>query len=200
MGIFRHNEIDLSDEGLFPTAAESNEMSKEAAADREQPAAETEKDAAPLTPERTAEGEPGEAAEELLSGDELAERDAAWQTAAAEVVALWPQAKGAGRELIARMNEIGARYGDPLLWQKAPAGIMREAAIELYGLPRTRDNDYAKAAARAAREAALSEQERRSQAKAGLARGKKARRPAAPPSEEERIIAEIAEARRHSIF
>ena len=51
MGIFRHNEIDLSDEGLFSTAAESNEMSKEAAADREQPAAETEKDAAPLTPE-----------------------------------------------------------------------------------------------------------------------------------------------------
>ena len=116
------------------------------------------------------------------------------------ITASWPQAAGQGQALIAKMNEIGARYGDPLLWQRAPEGIMREAAIELFGLPRTKDNTYAKVAAEAARNAAMEEMLRRDKAKAGLAKKKGGSSPAAPPSEEEKIVAEIAKARDHRIF
>lgn len=200
MGIFRRNQIDLSDEGLALTAEESNEMPEQAAADQNGLSAEADMDG--LQQERDMEAEEGqeETSPVELSPGEKAEREAAWRQAVEKTAAQWPQAAGQGKELILKMNEIGSRYGDPLLWQKAPESIMQEAAIELFGMPVAKDNDYAGAAARAARAAVLREQDRRAAAKLGLAKARSIRRPAAPPSEEERIVAEIAGAKRRGIF
>ena len=151
----------------------------------------------PIIPKKDTSSEEQQPA---LSAEQKAEREALWQEAAASVAASWPQAMGQGQQLIAKMVEISQRYGDAQLWQRVPAGIMREAAIELYGMPLSRDNDYARIAAQSAREAALEEMNRRNQAKAGLEkrRGRQTHPPAL--TEEEKIIEQISQARGGSIF
>ena len=215
MGIFRRNQIDLSDEGLALAAAESNVI-KEAAVDQE-PAPLSGDNASSLAADSLApQGESGadeddrdgEIRPEPTDGETgqplpaavRAERETLWQEAAQAVAASWPQAMGQGQQLITKMVEISERYGDRELWQRAPEGIMREAAIELYGLPERRDNGYAKLAAQSAREAALEEMNRRNQAKAGLEkrRGRQSRPPAL--TEEEKIIEQISHARGRGIF
>ena len=210
MGIFRRNQIDLSDEGLALAAEDSNVI-KEAAADEGQ--AEIRDHSLAINSLAITEGssteddlpaqETGQELEEqqpALSAEQKAEREALWQEAAASVAASWPQAMGQGQQLVAKMVEISQRYGDAQLWQRVPAGIMREAAIELYGMPLSRDNDYARIAAQSARAAALEEMNRRNQAKAGLEkrRGRQTHPPAL--TEEEKIIEQISQARGGSIF
>ncbi len=210
MGIFRRNQIDLSDEGLALAAEDSNVI-KEAAADEGQTNIRDHSSAVNSlaaagglsTEDDLPAQETGQELEEqqpALSAEQKAEREALWQEAAASVAASWPQAMGQGQQLIAKMVEISQRYGDAQLWQRVPAGIMREAAIELYGMPLSRDNDYARIAAQSAREAALEEMNRRNQAKAGLEkrRGRQTHPPAL--TEEEKIIEQISQARGGSIF
>ena len=210
MGIFRRNQIDLSDEGLALAAEDSNVI-KEAAADEGQTNIRDHSSAVNSlaaagglsTEDELPAQETGQELEEqqpALSAEQKAEREALWQEAAASVAASWPQAMGQGQQLIAKMVEISQRYGDAQLWQRVPAGIMREAAIELYGMPLSRDNDYARIAAQSAREAALEEMNRRNQAKAGLEkrRGRQTHPPAL--TEEEKIIEQISQARGGSIF
>ncbi len=174
MGIFRRNQIDLSDEGLALAAEDSNVI-KEAAADEGQTNIRDHSSAVNSlaaagglsTEDDLPAQETGQELEEqqpALSAEQKAEREALWQEAAASVAASWPQAMGQGQQLIAKMVEISQRYGDAQLWQRVPAGIMREAAIELYGMPLSRDNEYARIAAQSAREAALEEMNRRNQA------------------------------------
>ena len=210
MGIFRRNQIDLSDEGLALAAEDSNVI-KEAAADEGQTNIRDHSSAVNSlaaagglsTEDDLPAQETGQELEEqqpALSAEQKAEREALWQEAAASVAASWPQAMGQGQQLIAKVVEISQRYGDAQLWQRVPAGIMREAAIELYGMPLSRDNDYARIAAQSAREAALEEMNRRNQAKAGLEkrRGRQTHPPAL--TEEEKIIEQISQARGGSIF
>lgn len=210
MGIFRRNQIDLSDEGLAFAAEDSNVI-KEAAADEGQTNIRDHSSAVNSlaaagglsTEDDLPAQETGQELEEqqpALSAEQKAEREALWQEAAASVAASWPQAMGQGQQLIAKMVEISQRYGDAQLWQRVPAGIMREAAIELYGMPLSRDNEYARIAAQSAREAALEEMNRRNQAKAGLEkrRGRQTHPPAL--TEEEKIIEQISQARGGSIF
>ena len=210
MGIFRRNQIDLSDEGLA-LAAEDSTVIKEAAADEGQTNIRDHSSAVNSlaaagglsTEDDLPAQETGQELEEqqpALSAEQKAEREALWQEAAASVAASWPQAMGQGQQLIAKMVEISQRYGDAQLWQRVPAGIMREAAIELYGMPLSRDNDYSRIAAQSAREAALEEMNRRNQAKAGLEkrRGRQTHPPAL--TEEEKIIEQISQARGGSIF
>ena len=210
MGIFRRNQIDLSDEGLALAAEDSNVI-KEAAADEGQTNIRDHSSAVNSlaaagglsTEDDLPAQETGQELEEqqpALSAEQKAEREALWQEAAASVAASWPQAMGQGQQLIAKMVEISQRYGDAQLWQRVPAGIMREAAIELYGMPLSRDNEYARIAAQSAREAALEEMNRRNQAKAGLE--KRHGRQTHPPAltEEEKIIEQISQARGGSIF
>ena len=210
MGIFRRNQIDLSDEGLALAAEDSNVI-KEAAADEGQTNIRDHSSAVNSlaaagglsTEDDLPAQETGQELEEqqpALSAEQKAEREALWQEAAASVAASWPQAMGQGQQLIAKMVEISQRYGDAQLWQRVPAGIMREAAIELYGMPLSRDNEYARIAAQSARDAALEEMNRRNQAKAGLEkrRGRQTHPPAL--TEEEKIIEQISQARGGSIF
>lgn len=207
MGIFRRNQIDLSDEGLALAAEESN-ANQGAAADERQPADESTGIVADI-PDGSASvaADAPELSEQIsavpaagLNPAEKAEREALWQEAAATIAGSWPQALGQGEMLIAKMVEISQRYGDPELWQRAPEGIMREAAIELYGLPLNRDNDYARAAAQSARTAALAEMNRRNQAKAGLDKRRGRPAPPAAMTEEEQIIEQISRAKGKGIF
>ena len=184
MGIFRRNQIDLSDEGLALAAEDSNVI-KEAAADEGQTNIRDHSSAVNSlaaagglsTEDDLPAQETGQELEEqqpALSAEQKAEREALWQEAAASVAASWPQAMGQGQQLIAKMVEISQRYGDAQLWQRVPAGIMREAALE--------------------------EMNRRNQAKAGLEkrRGRQTHPPAL--TEEEKIIEQISQARGGSIF
>lgn len=211
MGIFRRNQVDLSDEGLALAAEESN-VNEAAAADESFDSAAISQQLVDAGEEAAAEpanateafadNQPGAEADgaQALSAAAKAERESLWQAAAAEIAASWPQAMGEGQALIAKMVEISERYGDRDLWQRTPSGIMREAAIELFGLPTTRDNEYAKMAAQSARAAAMEEMNRRNNAKAGLSkrRGRQNRPPVL--TEEEKIIEEIANARSRGIF
>ncbi len=197
MGIFRKHDIDLSDEALNQTAEDSNEIANGSATEAAEASAQQ-------NPESDAQDDSEETAEQAehnpLDQEAQAERESQWQQAREQIADLWPEAMGEGEKLISRMVEIGERYGDPQLWQRSPQGIMREAAIELFGLPKERDNGYARIAAEAAREAAMQEMSLRDQAKTGLAKTKSRQAPPPPLTEEEKIINAIAKARRGSIF
>ena len=193
MGIFRHDNIDLSDEGLAAAAEINEDAKEESAVGKGLLDAETE--------EQQNTGMPAAASRQADANDrENDEMPIKWRQAAEKIAAAWPQAKGQGKELIARMTEISRRYGDPQLWQREPEGLLREAAIELFGMPLTRDNNYALEAAEAARKAAISDLERREQSKLGLAKRKSNIAPPQKPSYEQQIWNEIAAARDSSIF
>lgn len=190
MGIFRNRQeasIDLSDESLLVAEMQTEPIADAAAESAEptdtlveaaQPAAET-----PEAPQAS-----------------RAEQEQAWREAATDSARHWPQLMSDPRRLLAKMAEISARYGDSRLWQRAPSGIMREAAIELYGLPESVDGNAISGAIREAHAAGRRLAETRHQAKLGLAppRGGSM----APPvvSEDVRIIREMMEARRSGIF
>lgn len=214
MGIFGKREIDLSDEALAAAAEQSNEIASGSAAEHSQNDASHEQSDLEQqlngNQQQTAEAEEEQTEMEQAAASELeqdpwdseakAERENLWQQAKAETAELWPQAMGEGEKLISKMIEIGERYGDPQLWQRSPAGIMREAAIELFGLPRQRDNAYARLAAESAREAALKEMSLRNQAKIGLHKNNSRQAPPAPLTEEEKIIESISRAKKSNIF
>lgn len=190
MGIFRRrNEeeaIALSDDSLLAAEAAAataqNGEAEAAQADADEPAAEPETGPAPAC------------------GADAAAREEAWQQAVREATRHWPRLCDEPRQLIAKMAEISARYGDAALWQRAPAGILREAAIELFGLPSTPEAGALGAAVRQAHAEGMRLAAERSQAKLGLAPPSGAKRPPSALSEEERIIRDMAAARRGGIF
>ena len=197
MGIFRSKrepELDLSDDSLLAEAME--------AAVEELPAAEPDAEQA----ERAEQAEPGadntqSAVEAALAPQpSRAEQEQIWRAAATENARHWPQLMSDPRRLLAKMADISARYGDSSLWQRAPAGIMREAAIELYGLPQGMDSSIISGAVKQAHAEGRRLAENRHQAKLGLAPPRGAS--VAPPlvSEEQRIIREMMAARRGGIF
>lgn len=199
MSIFRRRQEEeaaaLSDAALLAAAevaevAEAAETAAETAAG-ESAAADAAADTAPETAE-TAEAAP--------SLQQLQQQEAAWQQALAEALPYWPQLCAAPRALLAKMSEISARYGDARLWQRAPAAILREAAIELYGLPAAPAAGAIRAAVEQAHAAGMRRAAECDRSKLGLAPPRSARRAPAAISEEERIIREMTAARRGGIF
>lgn len=199
MSIFRRRQEEeaaaLSDAALLAAAevAEVAEAAETAAetATGESAAADAAADTAPETAE-TAEAAP--------SLQQLQQQEAAWQQALAEALPHWPQLCAAPRALLAKMSEISARYGDARLWQRAPAAILREAAIELYGLPAAPAAGAIRAAVEQAHAAGMRRAAECDRSKLGLAPPRSARRAPAAISEEERIIREMTAARRGGIF
>lgn len=199
MSIFRRRQEEeaaaLSDAALLAVAevAEVAEAAETAAetATGESAAADAAADTAPETAE-TAEAAP--------SLQQLQQQEAAWQQALAEALPHWPQLCAAPRALLAKMSEISARYGDARLWQRAPAAILREAAIELYGLPAAPAAGAIRAAVEQAHAAGMRRAAECDRSKLGLAPPRSARRAPAAISEEERIIREMTAARRGGIF
>lgn len=199
MSIFRRRQEEeaaaLSDAALLAAAevaevAEAAETAAETAAG-ESAAADAAADTAPETAE-TAEAAP--------SLQQLQQQEAAWQQALTEALPYWPQLCAAPRALLAKMSEISARYGDARLWQRAPAAILREAAIELYGLPAAPAAGAIRAAVEQAHAAGMRRAAECDRSKLGLAPPRSARRAPAAISEEERIIREMTAARRGGIF
>ena len=200
MSIFRRRQEEeaaaLSDAALLAAAevaaaeATAAETAAETAAG-ESAAADAAAETAPETAE-TAEAAP--------SLQQLQQQEAAWQQALAEALPHWPQLCAAPRALLAKMSEISARYGDARLWQRAPAAILREAAIELYGLPAAPAAGAIRAAVEQAHAAGMRRAAECDRSKLGLAPPRSARRAPAAISEEERIIREMTAARRGGIF
>lgn len=205
MSIFRRRQEEeaaaLSDAALLAAAeaaaaetAAAETAAAEAAAETaagESAAADAAAETAPETAE-TAEAAP--------SLQQLQQQEAAWQQALAEALPHWPQLCAAPRALLAKMSEISARYGDARLWQRAPAAILREAAIELYGLPAAPAAGAIRAAVEQAHAAGMRRAAECDRSKLGLAPPRSARRAPAAISEEERIIREMTAARRGGIF
>ena len=69
------------------------------------------------------------------TGDSPEQQEASWAQAQRQLWSDWPQSKGDMVRLVQKMAEISARYGDPALWQRDPAGTLRYAALEIYGPP-----------------------------------------------------------------
>ena len=200
MSIFRRRQEEeaaaLSDAALLAAAeAAAAETAAETAAAEAAAGESAAADAAAETAPETAE-----TAEAAPSLQQLQQQEAAWQQALAEALPHWPQLCAAPRALLAKMSEISARYGDARLWQRAPAAILREAAIELYGLPAAPAAGAIRAAVEQAHAAGMRRAAECDRSKLGLAPPRSARRAPAAISEEERIIREMTAARRGGIF
>lgn len=200
MGIFRRREeaeIDLSDEALQQVAEAETPLEEAEEAELCQAAAETAQKGV-----FAAADEQGEVADapqpDALAADLLAAEER-WQQAAQDVAQHWPQMQGSLPQLVRKMAEISARYGDERLWQRSPKGIMREAAVELFGMPVRPDSGAVSAALQQAHEQGRKLAAERNRAKLGLA--PRISRSSAPPlSAEDEIVREMAAARKSGIF
>jgi len=177
--------LDLSDQGLLARLAEQERGIRPGAALPEEMNAE--------------EFILRSAAEAGAEAEAEAEKERLWLLAQQEVLSQWPQARGNLQELILKMAEISSRYGDCCLWQKDPQGMLRHAAMELYGMPQHDLQQVMEAALLAGQqEQARLEKERQrrlSLAPSGVRHGSPA-----PLSPEQEIIRAIAQARRNGIF
>ena len=187
MSIFRRRSEsapDLSDQALTGEAAEAA-PADEAAAGGEAPETAPEAETAPTT---------------ALSTDPDPAQEREWQEAALNVAGHWPQIKEDLPALLSRMKVISERYGDPTLWQRSPAGIMREAAVELYGMPARPDAGALAQAVRAAHEQGRRAAAERSRTLAGLAPPQVSRSAPPPLTEEEKILRDMRQARKGRLF
>lgn len=195
MSLFRRKEDtpDLSDQAL----SESAEAAERAEGARQESGMQEASDptAAP-GPDPDADASPA-ASPAAEPGPEQERR---WQEAARSVAGHWPQIKGDLPALLARMKEISAGYGDPDLWQRAPAGIMREAAVELYGMPSRPDDGALFQAVRAAHEQGRKAAADRRRTLAGLAPPQISRSAPPPLTEEEKILQDMKRARKGRLF
>ena len=82
----------------------------------------------------------------------------------------FPQAKteDGRRQAVEKMVEISSRYGDGYLWRKNPAGMLLQAALELWGPPKVVDQQAIDAAAATGKAQALAELQNKEQAKSQL--------------------------------
>ncbi|MBO7666872.1 MAG: hypothetical protein J6T26_00255 [Firmicutes bacterium] len=193
MSLFRRNSarIDLSDQALSDQAL--NESAAEAADSGEPDSGREASD--PVAPAEAPSEAPSEPAAE--PGPEQEQR---WQEAARSVAGHWPQVKADLPALLARMKKISESYGDPDLWQREPAGIMREAAVELYGMPSRPDDGALAQAVRAAHEQGRKAAADRRRALAGLAPPQISRSAPPPLTEEEKILRDMRQARKGRLF
>ena len=179
---------DLSDQALSESAADET-----GAADDTGPESVGEAAADPI-----AASEPDKAAS--AAAEPGPEQEQRWQEAARSVADHWPQIKGDLPAMLTRMKAISESYGDPTLWQRAPAGIMREAAVELYGMPSRPDDGALYQAVRAAHEQGRKAAADRRRALAGLAPPQISRSAPPPLTEEEKILQDMRRARKGRLF
>ena len=207
MSIFKRRgeeEIDLSDQALLADAETTKHLGETPEEITQEENGET-KSAGPnmeegnTAEERASLPTPGSAAQESLVAD-LPDQETVWRQATHEVVMHWPQMQGDIRKMIGKMAEISARYGDATLWQRAPGGIMREAAMELYGVPGMPEQGVFAGAVREAHAQGMKAGTASRKAKAGLGPPQVSRSALPPLSEEEKIIREMMKAKKGSIF
>jgi len=189
MRLFHRREEETAwDEDAFAEAGLPEDAAAEEAPAQEEPAAEA-------APPEEAETAPPEEDPAAL----FADREQHWQTAAMEVAAHWPQVREDMPGLVAKMAELSAQYGDRTLWQRNPHSLMREAAIELYGMPQLPNGDAIARAVQQAHADGMAQGMQNARAKAGLAPGR-VHAPHKTLTEEERIIRDMVQARKQSMF
>ncbi len=189
MSLFRRKEDmpDLSDQALSESAEPA------------EAAGETERESGPEAEALAVAGSaPDKAA--APGAEPGPEQEQRWQEAARSVAGHWPQIKGDLPALLTRMKAISESYGDPDLWQRSPAGIMREAAVELYGMPSRPDDGALFQAVRAAHEQGRKAAADRRRALAGLAPPQISRSAPPPLTEEEKILQDMKRARKGRLF
>lgn len=151
------------------------------------PVAWLERTAAPLLEQKV-----NESLAEIRQQSQRQEDGYRLNTALAEVGKQFNQAvNDEGRKLLVeKMVEVSIRYGDGYLWRKNPGGMLTQAALELWGMPKIIDQQAVDAASAAGRAQALAELQAREQAKSQIAQPQTAnnRDQTAELSEEEKII------------
>lgn len=119
------------------------------------------------------------------------------------ITTVFPEAKGKEqqKELISKMVEVSRGYGDPMLWKKNPAGMLKQAALELYGVPKQIDQAAIDAAVAAAKQQAAASAGARESSKTGLAISQQNNQhPTAEPTFDEKVIDDIFAVRGGGIF
>ena len=110
------------------------------------------------------------------------------------ITTVFPEAKGKEqqKELISKMVEVSRGYGDPMLWKKNPAGMLKQAALELYGVPKQIDQAAIDAAVAAAKQQTAAAINAKESAKTGLTINQQNnQQQTAEPSYEEKVINDI---------
>ena len=190
MSIFKRRmeeEMDLSDAALLSSPEAQDTAAGEADSSVLPPLTEEPADASALeqataaTDEGVALLDEQQQAQRTLE-EEAAVREAAWQQAACETVQHWPQIRQDMPAVLHKMVEIS-----------------REAAVELFGMPRRSDPAALAEAVRQAHQQGRQQALQQQQAKAGLAPHISQQQPAAP-SAEEQIIRDMMRARSSAIF
>lgn len=136
------------------------------------------------------------------TGDSPEQQEAAWAQAQRQLWSDWPQSKGDMVRLVQKMAEISARYGDPALWQRDPAGTLRYAALEIYGPPGGQRAQMEQVV-QAALQAGQREQERlerQRQRRHSLAPSALRHGAPAPLTPEQEILQDIVRARRNGVL
>lgn len=201
MSIFkRRPEPELSDAALLAAAGADNADDADSVNDADSAAGAEDADSANEadSADSADDADPAAAGAGLAAGLPDPEREL--RAAAMEVARCWPQARGDAGRLLVRMTEISRRYGDESLWQRAPGGLMREAAAELYGLPAPAEAGALQAALRQAHDQGQREARERDRSKLGLAPARTSRPNPAALTPEERIRREISAARGGGLF
>ena len=183
--------LDLSDQGLLARLLQQEEPLPPETADPEQ---QGQPDPEQLTLRPTPEtlNDPG-------ATPDPAAQEQLWEQAQQQVLQLWPQAQGDMESLVRLMTEISQEYGDGQLWQRDPVGMLRHAAMELYGPPSQNLEQVVQAALLAGQQE-QARREKEQQRRLTLApSGLRQSRPA-PLSPDQEIIRAMAQSRRNGIF
>ena len=123
---------------------------------------------------------------------QIREDSANLNAALAKMASSFPQAKDADgqKTMVEKMVEISSRYGDGYLWRKNPEGMLMQAALELWGMPKVIDQQAVDAAAATGKAQALAELQKKEQAKGQITQPQTQNNKdqTAELSEEEKII------------
>ena len=155
----------------------------------ENPYSAIEEAALPLVEQRVAE-----ALKPIMEENQKKEELRAFDTAMNAIMTDFPEAKDreSQKQLIGKMVEISETYGDRNLWRKNPMGMLKQAAIEIYGIPKQVNQTAIDAAVAAAKQQTAADIAAKESAKSGLTINQQNnQQKTAAPSYEEKVINDI---------
>lgn len=164
----------------------------------ENPYSAIEEAALPLVEQRVAE-----ALKPIMEENQKKEEEQAFTTAMKAITTDFPNAnsKEEQTQLIRKMVEISETYGDRNLWRRNPAGMLKQAALELYGVPQKVDQSAIDAAVTAAKNKTAADIAAKEAAKTGLTINQQNnQQKTATQTYEEKIIDEIFNVKRGGLF
>lgn len=164
----------------------------------ENPYSAIEEAALPLVEQRVAE-----ALKPIMEENQKKEEEQAFNTAMKAITTDFPNAnsKEEQTQLIRKMVEISETYGDRNLWRRNPAGMLKQAALELYGVPQKVDQSAIDAAVTAAKNKTAADIAAKEAAKTGLTINQQNnQQKTATQTYEEKIIDDIFNVKRGGLF